>query len=212
VIDSWPMYWQFYSNGWGHYGSLAIAKAESTLPGRVSHLRVQDTSLPEDEREEQAFPFRMYPFRHMGMEAMSVFAGAVNESLLQSHDGIIRVAPAVTADQNARFTLHAQDGFVVSSELEKGKPRWIGIESKLGKTCRLANPWRKAIVYENGKKIGRLTGAVVEFPTTAGKRYLLVPDARIMKAWKTTSARRARNDNAKTHSSGYASLGLPRMF
>ena len=40
----------------------------------------------------------------------------------------------------------------------------------------------------------------------------LVPDAKIMKTWKTTSVHHARNDHAKTHSSGYASLGLPRLF
>jgi alpha-L-fucosidase 2 len=212
VINSWPMLWQYFSNGWGHYGPLAIMKAESSVPFRVSLMGMQDTSLPEDEREKHPISARMFPFRHMGMEAMSVFAGAINESLLQSHDGIIRVAPAVTADQNARFTLHAQDGFVVSSEIEKGKPRWIGIESKLGKTCKLANPWPKAVVYENGKKMNCLTEKIVEFLAVAGKHYMIAPDERIMKNWKTTPVRYPRNEKSKTHSSGYTSLGLPRLF
>ena len=37
-------------------------------------------------------------------------------------------------------------------------------------------------------------------------------DAKILRTWKTVSVRHTRNDQAKTHSSGYAELGLPRMF
>ncbi len=212
VINSWPMLWQFFSNGWGHYGPLAIMKTESSVPNRISHMGMRDASRSEKEWQKHKFSFRMYPFRHMGMEAMSVFAGAINESLLQSHDGTLRVAPAVTSDQNARFTLHAQDGFVVSSEIENGKPQWIGIESKFGKTCRLANPWPKAFIYENGKKVNDLAGKTIEFSTIPGKLYLIVPDEKTMKNWKTASVQYPRNENAKTHSSGYASLGLPRLF
>ncbi|MEI6971886.1 MAG: hypothetical protein WCL44_10255 [bacterium] len=212
VIQSWPMYWQFYVNGWGHYGPLATMKAESTIPGRISHLMVKDVALPEGERQKSMFPFRMYPFRHMGMEAMSVLAGAMNESLLQSHDGVIRVAPAVVDDQNARFTLHAEGGFIVSAEVQGGKPQWIGIESKSGGTCRVANPWPKAVFYENRKKVWSLSDGVIEFATGVGVRYLIVPDAGVVRTWKTTRVRHARNENAKTHSSGYAMLGLPRMF
>lgn len=212
VIESWPMYWQYYSNGWGHYGPLAGMKAESALPNRVSRIEMQNPSLPEEERVKKGVPFQLYPFRHMGMEAMSVFAGAVNESLLQSHEGLIRVAPAVTEDLTARFTLHAQGGFVVSAEIEKGKPRWIAIESRQGNSCRVASPWPAVVLYENGRKVGRQDGPIIEFSTALRGRYMLVPDAKTMRTWKTASVRHARNDRAKTHSSGYATLGLPRMF
>jgi hypothetical protein len=209
IINSWPVFWQFYCNGWGHWGPL---KGESFLPGRRARMGVLDVSLPDDEIEKHRFPFQMYPFRHMGMESMSVFAAAVNDSLLQSHDGIIRVAPAVTDDHNAKFTLHAQGGFVVSSEIKNGKPMWIAIESRLGKTCTLANPWPKAVIYENGKKADKMTGATLVFSTAVNSRYLIVPNESVMKTWKTVAIEYNRNNNVKTHSSGYASLGLPRMF
>jgi hypothetical protein len=210
IINAWPMLWQYYSNGWGHYGPLAIMKGESSVVHRMN--RVADASLPDGRREKERFPFELYAYRHMGMEAMSVFAGAVNESLLQSHDGVIRVAPAIVDDQNARFTLHAQDGFVVSSEIQKGKPLWIGIKSNLGKTCKVVNPWTKAFVYENGKKIATLTGGTIEFATRTGKQYMIVPNEAVMKNWKTVSVKFAPNDQPKTHPSGYTQLGLPRMF
>lgn len=62
----------------------------------------------------------MWPFRHMDMEAGAVIAAAINESLLQSHDGVLRIAPAKFTDGKARFTLHAIGGFVVSAEVENG--------------------------------------------------------------------------------------------
>jgi hypothetical protein len=210
IINAWPMLWQYYCNGWGHYGPLAIMKGESSVVHRMN--QVMDAAKPDGRREKERFTFELYPFRHMGMESMSVFAAAVNESLIQSHDGVIRVGAAIVDGQNARFTLHAQDGFVVSSEIENGKILWIGIESKLGKSCKVANPWARAVVYENGKKVETFTGKTFEFVTKVGQHYLIVPDEKVMRNWKTVSCKCVQNDKVKTHFSGYATLGLPRMF
>ena len=131
IMDSWPSRWQFYCNGFGHYGPRDIMKADAAL--RFCTTLVKETSLSEGQREKYPFPFPAWPFRHMGMESMSVLACAMNESLLQSYDGIIRVAPAIKKGQNARFTLHAIDGFVVSAEIKNGKPIYVCIRSQLGK-------------------------------------------------------------------------------
>jgi hypothetical protein len=212
IINSWPMFWQYYSNGWGHYGPLAIMKGEATVPGRMANNSVMDASLPDGEREKNRFSFLLYPFRHMGMESMSVVTTAMNETLLQSYDGVIRVGPAITEDQNARFTLHAQKGFIVSAEIKKGKASWIVVESRLGKRCRVANPWPRATVYENGKKVKSFTESVAEFETKSGNQYLMVPNETVVKKWKTVSETHEKNQDVKVHSSGYATLGLPRLF
>jgi hypothetical protein len=210
TLKLWPGRWQFYCNGFGHYGPRDIARADAALRFRTN--LVQDASLPEQERESRKFPFATWPFRHTGMESMSVLACAMNESLLQSHDGIIRVAPAAAKDQHARFTLHAQDGFVVSAEIKEGKPFWISIKSRLGKTCRMASPWPRALVYANGKPIGRLEQSIVEFPTSENALYVIAPDEETMENWQASSVQYQENETAKSHPSGCASLGLPRMF
>jgi len=212
VLDLWPTFWQFYCNGWGHYGPMAIMKGESSTPFRTSHMGVRDASLPPEKQDKSKFSFGMWPFRHMGMEAMSVLATIMNETLLQSHNGTIHVGPAVTKEQNARFTLHAQDGFIVSAEIEGGRPAWICVASKLGRTCRIENPWSNAVVYENGKKVHTLKGKTLQFSTAAGNKYMIVPDEKAMKHWKTVSAKHPRNEDAKIHPSRYAILGLPRMY
>jgi hypothetical protein len=208
IMDNWPSRWQFYCNGFGHYGPRDIMKADAALRFRTT--LVKDVFLPEGQREKHPFP--AWPFRHMGMESMSVLACAMNESLLQSYDGIIRVAPAMTKEQNARFTLHAVDGFVVSTEIKGGKPAWISVRSLLGKSCRIENLWPKSYLYKNGKKSGYFEQRIIEFLTHKGDIFMIVPEEKMMGNWKTMPVEYRKNENPKTASCGKAGLGLPRMF
>ncbi len=43
------------------------------------------------------------------------------------------------------------------------RPQWIGLGSKRGGTCRVANPWPAAVLYEGARKISRQEERVVEF-------------------------------------------------
>jgi hypothetical protein len=210
ILDNWPSRWQFYCNGFGHYGPRDIMKADGSLRFRTT--LVKDASLPEEQRKKECFPFPAWPFRHIGLESMSVLACAMNESLLQSHDGVIRVAPAAEAGQHARFTLHAVDGFIVSAEIENGKPIWISIRSLLGRMCRIENPWSKLYLCKNGAEPVCLEQKIVEFPTQKGDAFMIVPEEEAMKNWNTAPVAYQRNEGPKTASCGNATLGLPRMF
>ena len=67
---------------------------------------------------------------------------AINEMLLQSFDGRIRLFPAVPDDWDVRFAqLRAGGGFLVSAERHGGKVEYCIIESECGQTCCVANPW-----------------------------------------------------------------------
>jgi hypothetical protein len=147
----------------------------------------------------------------MGMESMSVLACAMNEALLQSHDGAIRVAPAA-GRRDARFTLHAADGFVVSAEIRSGEVRWVCVVSRLGKICRFENPWGKAYMVTNGNDSRPLEDGFTEFPTSRGDVIMIAPNQELLRKWRTTPLAREANQNPKTDSAGKATLGLPRMF
>jgi alpha-L-fucosidase 2 len=207
ILAKWPDRWQFYCNGWGHYGPRDIMHADASL--RLRTTLVRDTAEPDREAWLQ---FPAWPFRHMGMESMSVLACALNESLLQSHDGVLRIAPAATPDQNARFTLHAAGGFVVSAEIEQDAAQWVAIESRRGGTCRVANPWAIAHLYHGGALVGSLDSRTVVFDTLPGERYVLAPSPEVMANWQLTPAAPLRNDASKATATKRASLGLPRMF
>ncbi len=210
VLSLWPGRWQFYCNGWGHYGPRDLLKADAALRFRTT--LVKDAALPAPECDKAQFPFPDWPFRHMGMESMSVLTCAMNEALLQSYDGVIRVAPAA-GKRTARFTLHATNGFVVSGEIEKGEVRWLCIVSQLGKPCKLENPWDKTCVYKNGSEGCRpLEQGIQEFPTNKGDVIMIAPDEKHLDQWTTTPVKYEPNQNAKTDSAGKATLGLPRMF
>ena len=212
MLKQFPKHWQTYCNGWGHYDQSAKAKIEFMMP--LARKKVEDASLPQSVRgeAENKFFWQLSPFRHMGMEAMSVLSCAMNEALLQSHGDAIHVAPAVKGDQNARFTLHAQNGFVVSSEVADGKVLWVSVRSLEGKMCRIVNPWKKLVVYSGNKKIEVSTDRVVEISTAKLREFILVPTERTLTNWNTKPLKYNRNMLYKTDQSNTIELGTPRMF
>ncbi|HPO15305.1 MAG TPA: hypothetical protein PLI09_17815 [Candidatus Hydrogenedentes bacterium] len=209
ILALWPGRWQFYCNGFGHYGPRDIMKADAALRFRTTV--VKDAALPANEREKAPFAFPAWPFRHMGMESMSVLACAMNESLLQSHDGVIRIAPAA-GQKDARFTLHAVDGFIVSAEIKQGRVCWVCIVSRLGKTCKVENPWGKAWVFVDGKGSGVLEPGIAEFPTARDAVIMIVPDENMIGQWTTAPMTYEVNQKTQTDALGKATLGLERNF
>ena len=76
-------------------------------------------------------------------EFLGTHLSAINESLLQSYNGKIRVFPALPNDPTfvGRFTLLANGGFLVSSECESGQIEYVAIKSLYGRIAMLMNPW-----------------------------------------------------------------------
>ena len=209
VLARFPERWQIYCNGWGHWGMEGEINKDAEYFFRTNQVR--DVS-PSSARKDK-FPLPMWPFRHMSMESMAVLATAINESLLQGHDGILRIAPAFASEKMARFTLHAVGSFKVSAEKNHGKVRWISIESGGGKECRIELPWEKAAIYANRKKINYVTqGSIATFKTERGIRYLLLPEGVVAASVFGGSESPEANQKARFHASGKVQLGLPRMF
>ena len=145
-----------------------------------------------------------FPFRHMGLEPLGVFSAVMNERLLQSYDGVIRIAPAY-GKRDARFKLHAVGAFVVSCELKEGVPAFVAIKSLKGGKLRFENPWEKA--FCEGREY---SAGIVEMDNEAGKTYLFTPDGH--EEFDFAPALPAANDNYKVRPDGNAMLGLMRSF
>jgi hypothetical protein len=76
-----------------------------------------------------------------GIESCGGFL-AINEMLLQSHEGVLRFFPVWPKDQDARFgTLRAVGAFLVSAELKNGVVTGVKIVSEKGRDCTVQNPW-----------------------------------------------------------------------
>lgn len=203
-LARFPGRWQIYCNGWGHWGLEGEVNKDAEWFFRTNTVR--------DVKSKEKFPLPMWPFRHQSMESMSVFATAINESLLQSYDGTIRVFPAFPSNRDGRFTLHAEGGFVVSSEIKSGKVQWICIESRLGNPCKLALPWGKAVCQSNFRKKQNLNGETVTLKTTKNEVITIIPKGYDLKSWVVTGENPAPNQQVKSHPSGKTRLGVPRMY
>jgi len=206
-LEQFPARWQFFVNGWGHISSEVKEDADGTSYFKTNLVNV--VGSPAGEK----VPFPAWPFRHMSMEAMSVLAAAMNESLLQSYDGTIRVFPAFKGPKTARFTLHAQGGFIVSSEIKEGIVQWIAIRSLHGNLCKLELPWNMALLNSNNiRKSQKLSGKTVVFKTKTEEYLLLIPEGQNLQSWSVVAEKPSANENVKYHPSGKTQLGIPRMF
>ena len=206
-LKNFPGRWQIYCNGWGHWGLENEVNKDAEWFFRTN--MVKDVAHPDSA----VFPLPMWPFRHMSMEAMSVFATAINESLLQSYDGIIRVFPAFPAGRSGRFTLHAEGGFIVSSEIRSGEVQWISIKSLSGSKLKIELPWKKAIKKSfstRGKQ--EISGKTAEIKTKPGEMILLVREGMDPDNWILNVETHSANEKVRYHSSGKTRLGIPRMF
>ncbi len=136
-----------------------------------------------DERSQYPNKLPAKPFIQAGLETQSIYGAAINEMLIQSSEGKIRLFPAVPKDWETSFTLLARGAFLVSSELKKdGTIPGVHIQSYKGTRCELVNPWPESeisIVNLNSPKskvkFEVTENEVIVFQTSPGHHYLIVP-------------------------------------
>jgi hypothetical protein len=112
------------------------------------------------ECDTRSAPNLLLQYGGGGIENCSGFL-AINEMLLQSHEGVIRLFPCWPKDMDARFgTLRAAGAFLVSAELKGGVISGVKIFSERGRDCSVINPWpdRKVQVVRNGKNAETVSG------------------------------------------------------
>ncbi|MEV6299912.1 discoidin domain-containing protein [Actinoplanes sp. NPDC051861] len=112
---------------------------------------------------------------HHGLEKSGA-TEAVNNLLLQSDDGVMRVFPVWPSGRDASFVrLREKDAFLVSSRVVSGRVDYVDVTSEQGRQLRLRNPWpgRTVRVAEagGGTITPTVSGDVISFPTRAGATY-----------------------------------------
>jgi len=100
----------------------------------------------------------------------------VNECLMQSYDGTIRLFPNWPMDKDAEFqNLRAVGAFLVSASLKNGKVIEIKVISEVGGKLKMILPWAKGSVVSisGGKKI--VSSPSVEMFTVKGETIVFRP-------------------------------------
>ena len=86
--------------------------------------------------KEFGLPNRLFRHHGGGIEHLTTVPATINEMLMQSHEGVIRVFPCWDKKMSASFeNLRADGAFLVSSELKNGLITSLKIKSLKGRTC-----------------------------------------------------------------------------
>jgi alpha-L-fucosidase 2 len=114
-----------------------------------------------------------YTYRPFTLEGNFAFAAGIQEMLLQSHTGTIRLFPALPASwAEAAFDgLRADGAFLVSARREGGRVTEVRIRSEKGGTFKLANPFTGPFTIDGRPATG--TGPDIRTKMKAGKTVVL---------------------------------------
>jgi hypothetical protein len=146
-----------------------------TACARIGYEPAVILSKLRAECDKHSFPNLLLYYGGGGIESCGGFL-AINEMLLQSHEGVLRLFPCWPKDQDARYgNLRAAGAFLVAAELQRGHVSGVKIVSEKGRPCTVQNPWpgAKIQLIRNGKPSEYSAGNRFTFKTGAGETILL---------------------------------------
>jgi hypothetical protein len=117
------------------------------------------------------------------IEQSANVALAINESLVQDYDGLLRIAPALPAGWDADGTEYIHGGSTVSVQVHGGVISTVGINAGSSGTIQIRNPWpgQSVEVVNGGDEttvvVAPTSAAQFTIPTAAGSSYLVQPVA-----------------------------------
>jgi hypothetical protein len=100
----------------------------------------------------------------------------VNECLMQSYNGTIRMFPNWPMDKDAEFeNLRAAGAFLVSASLKNGRTNRIEIVSEAGGFLKIILPWKSGGTIIRGTDKKAITNNAMEIETTKGEKITFQP-------------------------------------
>ncbi len=111
-------------------------------------------------------------FENFGLPAV------INECLLQSYHGIIRLFPNWPENKDAAFkTLRAAGGFLISSSISDGRVQYLSIISENDNSLKLYNPWGPQIKLNvtKGDSQESTKGDIITIDMKKGQSIVITP-------------------------------------
>ena len=139
-----PDWWCGYSYSW--LGNMAARAADGDKAAQALRTFAECFCLPNSfhaNGDQSKSGKSKMTYRPFTLEGNFAFASGIQEMLLQSHTGAVRVFPAVPASWgDVSFDcLRAEGGFLVSAVKKDGKLIEVRIRSENGGRLRLENPF-----------------------------------------------------------------------
>lgn len=173
-----PDYWTGYSYSW--LGNLKARAFDGEGAAEALKIFAECFCLKNtfhangDQSKSGKSRFTYRPFT---LEGNFAFAAGIQEMLIQSHTGVIRLFPAIPKEwKDVSFRqLRTYGAFLVSAEMKGGRVQKVTICSEKGGTLKLFSPFiRESFKVSGNRKEFRNDGNILEIPTEAGEVISLV--------------------------------------
>ncbi len=147
-------FWTGYTYAWMANMKARVFDGDGAL--RNLHIFAKAFCSPNSfhlNGDQTKSGYSQFTYRPFTLEGNFACAAAIQEMLLQSHTGTVRVFPALPKKwKEASFTkLRAMGAFLVSAEYKEGKTNRIIVESEKGGELRLYNPFTDSVTVRNMK-------------------------------------------------------------
>jgi alpha-L-fucosidase 2 len=138
-------YWTGYSFSW--LANLAARARDGEAAEKTLEIFSQAFCLRSGfhcNGDQSGKGYSRYTYRPFTLEGNFAAAAGIQEMLLQSHSGTLRVFPAVPKSwEDVSFsTLRAEGAFLVSADREGGLTTRVEIRAEKGGECRLEDPFQ----------------------------------------------------------------------
>jgi len=160
--------------GWSSAAASCLYASMGDGEKALEHLRAHHNN------RRFVMPNTMYIEGSPVIECSLVAATSLQDMLLQSWGGRIRVFPAVPAEwKEAVFhDLRAEGAFLVSAARRDGRTRWVRIKSLAGEPCRICPGFEGAFSTSSASVTPREIGpGLFEFGLLKGQEVILFQEA-----------------------------------
>jgi len=154
----------------GEWGNTLGNGIETCFPGavRVGYSSDEILKYLKARIALRSFPNLWITQSGGGIETLAAVPVTINEMLMQSYEGVLRIFPDWNLQKAASFhNLRAYGAFLVSSRVKNGKIGFVKIYSQKGRACVIENPWpgKEVEIIRNGKKAENRKGSRIIFNT-----------------------------------------------
>ena len=137
-------YWIGYTYAW--LANMHARVFNGDAAARNLHIFIKAFCSPNSfhlNGDQLKKVYTSFTYRPFTLEGNFAFASAIQEMLMQSHTGVIRVFPALPEGwREAGFDkMRAVGGFLVSARYENGKVQHVTIQSEKGGVLKVLNPF-----------------------------------------------------------------------
>jgi alpha-L-fucosidase 2 len=172
-------WWVGYSFSW--LGNLYARAFEGDNAADVLRTFATCFTLPNSfhvNGDQSGTGKSKFTYRPFTLEGNFAFASGIQEMLIQSHTGVVRLFPAIPGEwKDLNFSgLRAEGAFVISAIMEQGEVKEVKIHSETGDELRLANPFKNDMFLLNGKAVNAefLKDGIITIQTIPGEKIILI--------------------------------------